>query len=377
MKAALFVASAASVLALSEPAFAETTFTVAYKTSGGAAAACPDRGAFIHEIQRRSQVAKPVGKEEQPQVVLVVDIKAQGKKVTGKLHITEGLKASERLVTGVTCNEVASALALIAALTIDPNAESIATPKPLPLPPDPAGPPILGTQPQLILGPAPVIVPTTSLPPLGWHPGLMPATNEMDFMAPPLPVDVVSPWEDVREEGLEVGVAARFLLDVGPGPTPMMGPGIQLEVRDLSGLPWSVRAELSYTLTTTTTAVDDLDTTYRMLRGRFIACFPAWEPTLTIRFWPCASFGGGGQWANVTRTADGLEQQETGPWLEAGASARLDFDIFRWLALELQAGPGFALYSAEFTNGVGPDARVLHLPSLITFQLGAGAAATF
>jgi hypothetical protein len=348
---------------------AETTFTVTYKAFDG----CPDRAAFIRGVQSRSRLAKPVGAAEQPDIVFAVELKAVSKKkVTGKLLITQGITASDRSVTGVSCLEVSTALALIAALSIDPEAANVVVPEPLPLPPDWSGPPILGSQPALITGPAPVIVPSW-MPPLEWRPALIPPPSDLDLIPLPLPVD---PFAPAKLPGLEVGFGARMILDVGPAPTPLVGGAAQVELREVGPLTWSIRAELSYTVTAEASASESLPASirgdYRMLRGRFIGCIPGWSPAPWVRLWPCASVGGGGEWAEYTRAAS--QVGSAGPWLETGLAGRVELAPLPWLAIEVQAGPALALVRSKFKAG---DSLTVFEPSPAGFGLATGVSAAF
>jgi len=352
---------------------AQTTFTVDYRASEG----CPDRGAFIHEVQRRSRIATPVGKAEQPKVVFVVELvrDAGKKRVTGKLVVTEGLATTNRVLTGKTCPEVASALALIAALTVDPNAEMTPLVEPLPLPPDPSGPPILTSKPALIEGPAPLL---PSLPPPTPRPGKIPPTPDIALLSLPLPVwplsaEVLAAPEPDR--GLRGGLNVRFVSNVGAGPTPMVGIGGGGEAFDTSGIGWSIRAELSYLSVTGVTAVQDADSDYRMVRGHLRGCVPIFSPTPWFRLSPCGSLGGGAMFGELVKGAGFTEQSVsgTGPWLDAGASARAALVALDWLAIELEAGPTFPLIKAQFLNSSGQ----LHTAAPVNLDLALGASVAF
>lgn len=305
--------------------------------------------------------------------MFAVELKKSGKKkVTGKLLITQGITASDRSVTGVSCAEVTTALALIAALSIDPEAANVFIPEPLPLPPDWSGPATLGSQPALITGPAPVIIPSW-MPPLSWRPAMLPPPSDLDLIALPLPAD---PFAPRAAPGLEVGFGARLVLDVGPAPTPLLGGALQVELRELGWLAWSVRAELSYTVTAEASPSDALPSTisgaYRMLRGRFIGCVPGWQPAPWVRLWPCASVGGGGEWAEFSR--EETQVGSAGPWLEAGLAGRLEIAPLPWLAAELQAGPALALVRSKFKAG---DSLTVFEPSPAGFSLATGVSAAF
>lgn len=352
-------------------AAAQTTFTVDYR----APESCPDRGTFIHEIQRRSRVAVPVGKAEQPKVVLVVELKTNPAKgsATGKLLITEGVKTTERSLKGKTCPEVASALALIAALTVDPNAESSPAPEPLPLPPDPSGPPILTSKPALIEGPAPLL---PSFPAPTPRAGKILPTSAEALIALPLPV-LPAP-EPEQENDLRGGVTLRFFSNVGAAPTAMVGIIGGGEVSDLSHLGWSFRAELSYLSVTAVTAEGTADSDYKLVRGHLRGCVPTLQAAW-FRLAPCAAFAGGGVFGRLTQIIEGNEESvsATGPWLDAGLTARASAAPLDWLAFEVEVGPSFPIVYPNFESPIGTTRAALHSTVPVTLDLGLGAAIAF
>jgi hypothetical protein len=91
---------------------------------------CPDEGRFSQAVTARTDRMRRAA-EGEPARAFVVNITRDTTAIRGALSIT-GLdgSVSKREVTGESCNEVVSALALITALAIDPQA-SIA-PEPLP-----------------------------------------------------------------------------------------------------------------------------------------------------------------------------------------------------------------------------------------------------
>jgi hypothetical protein len=106
-----------------------------------AAAGCPGRESFIAQVQARTPRARFTGDEAAGQLVVVsaevLDGRARGTIGTGS--------GRPREVSADNCADVITALALIAALTVDPNAISTSTlPSPAKAPPSatpPAQPP--------------------------------------------------------------------------------------------------------------------------------------------------------------------------------------------------------------------------------------------
>ncbi len=107
-----------------------------------AAASCPSEGAFFAQMQARSaRVRRASPGEDTPTLEIV--IAPEGERFVGRFVLRERERASRaRRVSAKGCEDVASALALIASLAIDPNAD--ATPAPpgtgLPSPPLAAAP---------------------------------------------------------------------------------------------------------------------------------------------------------------------------------------------------------------------------------------------
>jgi hypothetical protein len=220
-----------------------------------------------------------------------------------------------------------------------------------------------------------VIVPA-GLPPLPLSAGLYPTTADGELLAWPLPIDVSEPPWAGDPGGVDFGFGARFVLEAGTTPSPLVGIAGHLELRDLAGPAWSLRAEVSYTTVTRTTPVDpeaqlpSADAGARMVRGRLIGCVPGWQPVRWFRLWPCVSAGGGGLWASLADEQNSVEA--VGPWFELGLSARADLIPVRWLAVELQAGPQAAVVRGVY----GPNPEIFK-PFPVAFGLGAGASAAF
>src|SRR5882762_3549124 len=85
------------------------------------AADCPGRDAFIAEVRARTERVRLVEtKSNALELVVHADVGAD--RAVGRLRL--GSENADRRVTGKTCVDVVSALALIAALAVDPTAWS-------------------------------------------------------------------------------------------------------------------------------------------------------------------------------------------------------------------------------------------------------------
>src|SRR3954452_323773 len=97
--------------------------------------ACPGRSAFVEEVQARTARARFVDSSSGVRI-FVVAVEPEGEGAKGRLTSRRGdVVGAPRQVTGKTCADVVSALALIAALAIDPQASTSPRPAPVPAPP--------------------------------------------------------------------------------------------------------------------------------------------------------------------------------------------------------------------------------------------------
>ena len=89
---------------------------------------CPGRSSFIERVRARTGLARFVNDETEA-VPFVVEVHTEGSSVIGS--VATGSSAPRR-VTGYSCTDGVSALALITALTIDPQAVVTTDPEPAP-----------------------------------------------------------------------------------------------------------------------------------------------------------------------------------------------------------------------------------------------------
>lgn len=276
----------------------------------------------------------------------MVEINEKGpSRFHGRLIITEGTASRERTIQGKTCPEVSRALALVAALAIDPLAETNPV-EPLPLPPDPSKPGELKTQPALQVGPAPRI----DTPPEPPRPGALPPVWDSDLWALPLPPWVVAgppaPWRTIW------GVGASFVLDVGPAPSPLIGGGLTVELTRSRSFDWSIRAGLSAAVTADAPRVRGHASSYRFVEGELAVCAPAFRVEPWLRLAPCGNLDLGGVWSSVEQTSN-ASAEAVGPWFAAGIAGRLDLIPADSVQLGLEVGPSFPLVHPRFVDEQG------------------------
>lgn len=108
-----------AMLALSRVASAEPeSVRIDYVAPVG----CPDAAAFMQSLRGRTTLFREA-RPEQPAREFLVRVKAEASSFSGRLEIrSPDGRAAIRNVDAKACDEIADALALITALTIDPNA---------------------------------------------------------------------------------------------------------------------------------------------------------------------------------------------------------------------------------------------------------------
>jgi hypothetical protein len=113
--------------------FADPPARVQLKYNGGAG--CPSEAAFSREVKARIRRAV-LWVDSDPARHITVRAELRGGRARGSLEIIEpAAEPTLRDFDAETCSEVASALALVVALALDPNARTE------PLPPEPEAPP--------------------------------------------------------------------------------------------------------------------------------------------------------------------------------------------------------------------------------------------
>jgi len=106
---------------------------VAYAAPAG----CSSRAVFVHELMSRTSRVRLV-EDTQPAAIFAVDLADRGAHIRGELRLIEpDGSETTRVVDGASCEEVVPALALIAAVLVDPESLTRATtPAPAaPMPP--------------------------------------------------------------------------------------------------------------------------------------------------------------------------------------------------------------------------------------------------
>lgn len=318
-----------AALLASEPARGDGTEPIRIQVS--APEGCAGTDAFIAEVSARTARARLAGAGEVARS-FTVTIVAAGKRARGTLVIEDPHGAGgHREVSGESCAEVASALALVTALAIDPKASTAAKVVPRPPPPPPSPPPSLPPPtpppPRIPQRPPPL----TALPWWGPVGGPLPAFP----MAPPGPR---WRWSAV----LRVGAASA----IAPSVVPVLSGAIELA--RLDGL-LSPALRLAYVQADSGAQVVGLGpqrARFALLAGRLEVCPVRAVIHGPISAAPCALFEAG------ALAADGLSpfspSTRTRPWAAPGLGARVQIDVLGDAMVEVDGGAVFPLVRDEF-----------------------------
>jgi hypothetical protein len=302
-------------LALAGPARADSQpVRVTYSAPAG----CGSREEFVRELRQRTPRVE-VSEGTEPAATFVVELSDRGTRVVGQLRLLEpnGTETA-RAVSGATCEEVVPALALIAAVLVDPESLSRAERAPA--------------------GPAPeTIAPST--PPAhdeqGWR--LRPSLGAGAVVSTPVGPGV--PFGVLLELGLESERAGR------------RGPALLLTGARVTSPTQTTRAG---------------DASFTATFGRLTFCPLRWPTVGPVFLAPCGAFEAGRLHAEPSRTL--AKQPVSVPWLALEPGLSLAYRPLAALGLSVGALAVFPLRRDRFTfrpfDPGAPDILAFSVPSL-------------
>jgi hypothetical protein len=296
-----------------------------------APASCPVEEAFWAAVTARTPKVRR-GEEGAPARTFAIKLVAGGDESTGHLVVRalDG-STSEREVAGDTCEEVVSALALVAALAVDPNA----TTKPLPLPAPPPRSPAPAPPRR------PVAAAVVATPP------------------PPQATPVVA----------RTAVSAGGLVAVGAAPAPLVGASLAVAATRPRGgwLEPTVRLGVA-AASTGTVSVAGGTASFSSLVGAIDGCPGGW----TLGRWrlePCLRLEAGVVGARGENVVQA--RTDTHPWAAAAAVGRVEWRFSRGFFGELAGGVRVPLVRTTFF--FEPDTTLYHTsPVGAVFSAGLG-----
>lgn len=315
---ALAVALAATV------ARAEERETRVFSLQASPNAECPAIGSFSRRVLARTSRAR-LATSESADVAFVLSVERDAEGASGTLDVTEGGARSVRNVRGASCEEVVDALALIAAVTLDPNAS---------------------TRP----------IASEAVPPPSTAPE--PARAEPARALPPLPPRTAPPAN--RSERAELAPSWRFgggvrgSLAQGLAPDPVFALGAFLSARLprdgstfepllLAGV-WLAR---SGEYDATTSGGEDLGTAqFRWLAGDIVGCPLRVPASGEFALRPCVGLEAGRLTGKGRAARNSAEESAT--WLAMTGSARLAWTLFDRLEIDLTTGGFLSLVRDDF-----------------------------
>jgi len=341
---------AAALLLLGRPAHAQSGSEASepesprYRLLYTAPAGCPDRAAFATGISARTSRPRLV-EDDDPgaAIVLRVAIASSGNEsASGRLDLREPDGTEEtRSVASRTCGEVANALALVAAVLLDPDAR--VSPEPALPPPPPPGPATTPVAP----------VPTSS------------AANPK-----PPPRSEPPPASLPREWRFSGGAGLGGLGGVGPAFAPMAGVFDDVERAAAGALTSTVR--LNVDVASTSSDLRSGTQTYEWLGATLRLC-PAYL-TLPgrLRLAPCGALQTGVH-RGTTRDVH-KPSTNVGVWLAPVAAGTLAWEMSSSVALEINGGVLFPLRRSRFF--LAPDSTIFDVP-VAAGMVGLGARIRF
>lgn len=262
---------------------------------------CSTEQAFVAEVRARTTRAQFTASDEAR--VFTVTVAPSGARVRGTLVIASGERSSRRNVEGRTCAEVTSALALIAALAVDPQASTKPTSE-LVTPPAPV------TEP-----PRPALV--TEPPPLPSSPPALDPTPTEEHRLPPV-MPSTSAW------GFALDANGELRSGVGPRGAAAFGAGATLARTD-GGL-FAPSARLSARATPSQTEpVGTAAARFGLYAARLEGCPARVALGPSVIATPCAL----GEAGALTATGVNLTRQQstTRSWFGAGASMHTTWQV--------------------------------------------------
>jgi hypothetical protein len=305
-----------TTLFVSQPLFAEnvTPVRLRYQASSG----CAGERGFFEQVTARTQRVR-LAKPSERATVLHVSIREVPGGLAGSIELRgdEGT-TSAREVKAQSCDQVVAALAIMAALAIDPDASTEPLPKPRPAPKPPPPKPA----PQPVVKPAP----TEPAPSLRSH------------------------WK--------VGISLAALAGVFDDSVLAVRPFVELA---REGRPaWGYTVRLSGARFESKFTRSEGTGEFALYSGRLEPCpahLRAWEPV-----WISACLVLDAGWLEA-RGADVTPRQSVSRfWLAAGPTARVELRVLEILALEASGELFFPFVRDRFF--VGKDATVHRTPAV-------------
>jgi len=345
------VSASAFVAAVTGAALADPTprepLRLVYKSEG----LCPAGERFFAEVRARTEKIRAAEGDERART-LRVEVEEGASESRGQLVVVaaDGTPSSTRTVRAKTCQDVASALALVAALAIDPEARTSPSVDPAPPPPADAGE---APSPAPPLSAAPPDASATAASP---RPSPPPRDAGAEPRAPEPPSSRGEPSPTQYRGFFGFGAEGSTLLEVRPAFA------IELGLDVLRGGPFSPSIALRASRSFTGEAILPAGTANVTFNALALEpCVLRLELTASVAVLPCArvSFG------FVQAEGSGITAplSSTRGWGDVGAHVKALWNVAGPLRLSGHAGARFPLFRDRFF--VEPNETLYEAPPAV------------
>ncbi|HEY0463517.1 MAG TPA: hypothetical protein VGC79_04880 [Polyangiaceae bacterium] len=297
------------LLGLAAPAHA-TKPGQAFRLEYWAAGVCPDAAEFARQIQTRAPRLR-LAEADEPALGFYAELVERAGAATGRLtaRSADGREVV-REVRGPTCADVATALALIAALAADPN--------------------------QPVEDHPPPEASRAATPPV--------ARRIPDPSAPLL----VEPPDPKRRWTFGIGGSVGFESSIAPNPGYCLGVAFDAEGYSSSG--WRPLLSLSALRSVAaTTQTQGSNVSFDWVTFRLAACPARWPEDTPLFVRPCGFLDAGFLGADVERGESSHAQ--TDPWLAVGGFLRTEALVGEVVSFQLDGGLTVPLVHSSFSAG--------------------------
>jgi len=318
---------------------AEESSKRTFSLESPAAVDCPAITTFAWRVlTRTSQAAEAPATSADVRFVVTVSVDAQG--AVGTLEVVKGGKPSVRHMRAASCEEVIDALALVAAVILDPNAST----KPIGSPP-----PATTKSPA-----APTAPPTTAARATPTHTEPSTATAEPSLAVPPASGAPATSGEHGTAGRLRLLAGLRLLVTQGVAPDIVPGAGAFVGVRyDTEGSVWSPLVLAGVWFAESGTVESRLDDGRLLGTAEFgwrafelIGCPLRTPVTGPIAVMPCVGIEAGQLSATGEAAKNGDTRSAT--WLATTAALKLLWTPIDVLEFDLAAGGFLSLSRDDF-----------------------------
>lgn len=290
---------------------------------------CPSEASFVERVRARTERAR-TAKPEEDAITFAVRVTTQGATKVARVEFTDARSVPvSRSVSGSSCEEVVSAIALVAAIAIEGR--------------------------QSKAGPTPALTDAAAAPNVTTEP---PTLREPDRPPESTPVG---------PRPYELGTGAYGVIEAWSGLTSAYGVGVYGE---LGASPPFRYVRVGLQRVTADASVGARNARFEWISGRVELCAWAWRMTPRLELASCAAIHGGALIGRGQESATLPDSRtKSVPWVETILIARARWRPAGWLVFDIAADLGVPLVRHTFNFDL-PDEKVFRIPFA---RLGASA----